>query len=111
MLNNIHLVAFAASSQGRLAKFDDEWRMQFAVVDMKILSIKHRNRTMERNYSEYLQLFTGGSKDPQTEARAAAVVVSSLQTEIDKIKNFRLFERVCCGVLCTSSSSGVDRQC
>ncbi len=65
-----------------------------AVVDLKIFSIKNKNRKedlvyeyyyhKERNYSEYLQLFTDGSKDPQTEGTGAAVVVSSLQTEISE---------------------------
>lgn len=38
----------------------------------------------ERNYSEYLQLFTDRLNDPQIEVAGAAVAVPSLQTKIRK---------------------------
>ncbi len=62
-----------------------DWLLLNACVDMELLSIKHRNKTADivqeyyihrdKIYSNYLQLFTDGSKDPLTEATDAAVVI------------------------------------
>lgn len=68
----------------------------------------------ERNYSEYLQLFTDRSNDPLIEVAGAAVVVPVLQTEISKRTSnyfYIYFLYLCCGVMCTSFSSGEDVKC
>lgn len=65
------------------------WMLQNANVDMAILNIKHRNKTADlvqeyyihryRKYSDHVQIFTDGSKNPETEATGAAVMIPSHQ--------------------------------
>ena len=63
------------------------WVMETMVVDMKLLEMKTRregvdlvsefNAYKEAKYRDYVQLYTDGSKDPETGSTGAAVAVPS----------------------------------
>ena len=63
------------------------WVMETMVVDMKLLEMKARmegvdlvsefNSYEEAKYRDYVQLYTDGSKDPETGSTGAAVAVPS----------------------------------
>ena len=66
------------------------WVLQQADVDLNILNIKHRNKNADlvqefyihryQKYSEHVQLYTDGSKNPQTDATGAAVVIPGIRS-------------------------------
>ena len=70
------------------------WVLQQADVDLNILNIKHRNKNADlvqefyihryQKYSEHVRLYTDGSKNPQTDATGAAVVIPRYQIGISK---------------------------
>ena len=70
------------------------WVLQHADIELIFLNIKHRNKYAYlvqefyihryQKYSEHVQLYTDGSKNPQTDATGAAVVIPRYQIGICK---------------------------
>ena len=78
------------------------WVMETMVVDMKLLEMKARREGVdlvsefnvyeEAKYRDYVQLYTDGSKDPETRSTGAAVAVPSHRWGIcRRTSNFKCF--------------------